>query len=127
MRGKVIERVFVVAVLLVGLSLAPGIARGGWIVEWTNTAIKPNGDRMTPESATMYIDRNRVRVEQPAVTTVIDYDKGLFTILNPKQMFFWSGKTDEYLSEMVKDRAQAMRERSGRGLAPDYGMRDIDE
>jgi len=125
MNGTILQRIVVMTFLLAGLT--PSLAWGGWIVEWTNTAIKRSGDRLKPEPATMYIDKNRVRVEQPAVTTIIDYDNDRFTVIDPKRMYFWSGKAEDYLTEMARDRAEAVRKRTGKGPVPDYGLPKIDE
>jgi hypothetical protein len=127
MNGKTVKRLLAAAVLLVASGVVPGAARAGWVVEWTNTAVKRNGERLTSESATMYIDKGRVRLDQPTLTTLIDYNREWFTVLDPKRGVFWGGKVDDYVSAMTKQRAETMRQRSGSDAALSYGMRKVDE
>lgn len=104
----------------------PLAASAGWVIEWQNTAKRKDGEILTNESATMYVSKNRVRVEQPTMVTIVDYDKNEYTILNPQGQLFWSGKVDEYIEEMVRSRVEAMRSRMG-DKAGAYGRRKIDE
>lgn len=112
---------------LTALALIPRGVQGGWIMEWETTAVRPKGQRFPSELVTMYIDKGRIRTEQPSVITLVDYDKGLFTILNPTNQFFWSGKVEEYVSEATKNRAEQMRRRVGSGGGLSFGRRKIDE
>jgi hypothetical protein len=99
--------------LLVGLLVAPGVARAGWLVQWQETAIKNNGDRLDPQPSTVRISRGKVRIAQTATTSLLDYGKGTFAILNNGQGYFWSGTLDDYLSQMTKDRSQGLHQRLG--------------
>ena len=66
---------------------------------------------MPSQKATMSIAANQVRIEQPDVITIIDYNKDHFTLMNPTKQFFWSGTTDEFVREMTRTRdADAARE-----------------
>jgi hypothetical protein len=127
MHGKRVKRLLVAALLFVGPSAAPGTVQAGWIVEWTNTAIVQDGERLNSETATMYIDKGRVRLDQPKLTTLIDYNKEWFTVFDPKRSVFWAGKLDEYVAEMTAQRAEAMRQRLGPEAAATYGKRKVDE
>jgi hypothetical protein len=127
MNGNRVKILLAAASLLIAPGVAPQAARAGWIVEWTNTALEKDGARLSSEPATMYIDKGRVRLDQPTLTTLIDYNKAWFTVLDPKRSLFWSGKVDDYVSEMTKQRAATMRERLGADAAVNYGMRKVDE
>jgi hypothetical protein len=101
---------FRVALLLLSLCVLPTMAQGGWVSTWTNTAIKPKGERLSSQNATMSIQGGKVRLEQPEVVTLIDYDNERFTLINPTKQYFWSGTIDEYLQQMGQNRADKMRE-----------------
>jgi len=88
-----------------------GPARAGWVVRWNNVQIKKSGERLDAEPSTMRIDRNRVRVEQPNVTTIIDYNRKRFTVMNPKREIFWSGSADDYIKTLVDERSRSLRKR----------------
>ena len=92
--------------------------------EWTNVALKPNGEKMSPQSSSMAIAGNRVRLTQPEVITLVDYNAGTFTIMNPEKQYFWSGSIDAYVIESMTNRQSAMREKlanyqGGQGKAAD--------
>lgn len=108
------RRAFREAILLAVLWTVPTAAHAGWVAEWTNTALKQNGDRMDPQPASMTISGGRVRLEQPEVVTVIDYNAGRFTLMNPAKQSFWSGSVDEYVREVSQSRAAGLREKLGR-------------
>jgi len=108
--GHMNKIVLVIAVLCA----APAVAFAGWVAEWEHTPIKPNGERGTTEPATMRIEKNKVRLAQPHTTSLIDYDESRFTILNPNRQYFWSGTVDEYVAEMVRTRARAAKEKTGK-------------
>jgi len=127
MMGKTIKRGLLALLLSAAVSAAPAAARAGWIVEWSNTAKNPAGEQLSAEPATMYIDKERVRIEQPTLTTIMDYDKGNFTILNPDKRFFWSGKVKDYVREAAQNRADTMRRGAAPGAALNYGLRKVDE
>ena len=103
---------FRAAMLLIALSMVPAAAHAGWVTTWTNTAVKQNGDRMDPQNASMAISDGRVRLEQPEVVTVIDYNSNRYTLMNPVKHYFWTGTIDEYQREMGRARAIKMREQS---------------
>jgi len=98
------------AALLTVLSALPTAAHAGWVSTWTNTAVKQNGDRLDPQNASMEISGGRVRLEQPNVITVIDYNNGQFTMINPTKQAFWSGTVDEYVRQMTQARTEKLQE-----------------
>ncbi len=112
------RRAFRKAILLAGLCAVPTAAHAGWVAEWTNTAVQQNGDRMDPQPASMTISDGRVRLEQPEMVTVIDYNAGRFTLMNRVKQSFWSGTVDEYVREVSTSRNKGLREKLGRA-APD--------
>lgn len=107
------RRAFRNAIMLTVLCAVPTVAHGGWVTEWTNTAMKQNGDRLDPQPASMAISGGRVRLEQPEVVTLIDYNAGRFTLMNPAQRSFWSGTIDEYVREVSQSRVAGLREKLG--------------
>lgn len=113
--------------LVASILCLPAISTAGWIVEWQNRVVKTDGSRLDPVPSTMYIGTNRVRVEQPAVVTLIDYGRERFTILNPEAQYFWAGSLEAYLTDMTRDRVAAMREKVGDKSAQSYGMPIVDE
>jgi hypothetical protein len=127
MDGRRVKRLFAAALLLVGSGMVPRAAQAGWIVQWTNMAIVQDQKRLDPETTTMYIDKGRVRLDQPRLTTLIDYNKEWFTVFDPKRSVFWAGKVDDYVSEMTTQRAEVMRQRLGPDAAAAYGKRKVDE
>jgi hypothetical protein len=88
----------------------PGIAQAGWVGQWTNVAVRGDGERMTPEVSTMAIANGQMRVTQPQIVTVVDYNKGRFTVMNPTKGYFWTGTIDDYVDEMTRNRPE-MREK----------------
>jgi hypothetical protein len=68
---------------------------------------------MPSQKATQSISENQVRMDQPEVITIIDYNKDHFVMMNPTKQFFWSGTTDEFVREMTRARDAAMREKVG--------------
>jgi Domain of unknown function (DUF4412) len=101
------------AMLLIALSMVPLPVHAGWVTMWTNTAVKQNGDRMDPQNASMTISSGRVRLVQPEVVTLIDYNADRFTLINPTKQYFWTGTIDQYQREMGRARALKMREQFG--------------
>jgi hypothetical protein len=99
--------------LFVALVVAPSAARAGWILQWKETAVRHTGDKLDPQTSTMSISKQKVRIAQPQTTSIIDYDKKTFTILNPNQSYFWSGTQEEYVNQMSKDRSAALHTRLG--------------
>jgi hypothetical protein len=100
------------AVLAV-LALSPSLAQAGWVMEWSTTATTQKGQKMPAQQATQSISANQIRMDQPEVVTIIDYDKDRFVMMNPTKHFFWSGTSSDYVSEMTRTREAAMRERIG--------------
>ena len=110
---------FVTCVLLsFGLLGVAPRADAGWVVQWENVRIKPGGERVSAGPTTMQIDLGRVRLEQPQIVTVIDYNRGRFTVINPEHRQFWSGTVDQYTAQVLDDRTKAVsrRRRSRRRL-----------
>ena len=106
-------------VLLIGaLCVVPAAANAGWIAEWEHTSIDTKGERGATESATQRIEKGKVRLVQPTMTSVIDYNESRFTILNPEHQYFWTGTVDQYVAEMLKTRAKAARRRRGGEVEP---------
>lgn len=112
--------VFVIGVLCA----APAVTFAGWVAEWEHTPIKSDGERGTTEVATMRIAKNKVRLAQPHTTSLIDYEKSRFTILNPDRQYFWSGTVDQYVAEMVKTRARAAKRRGSEETEPEMPRLD---
>jgi len=103
-----------VLTLLPLLALAPALAQAGWIIDWSTTAVNQKGERMAAQRATQTIAGNRVRMQQPEVTTIADYAQDRFTLINPSKQYFWSGSIDEYVSDMSAQRQNAMRDRTSK-------------
>jgi hypothetical protein len=107
------KRVLENATLLTVLLLTPLAAQAGWVSQWTNIATKPNGERMDPQSSSMAIAGGRVRLEQSESITLVDYNTGKFTVMNPAKQVFWSGTIDEYVLETAQSRTTAMQKSLG--------------
>jgi hypothetical protein len=106
-------RAFHTAILL-GLLLAiPATVRAGWVSDWTNTAVKPNGDPLDKQSVTMAIANGRVRMQQPNVVTLIDYNTDRFTMINPTKHTYWTGTIDDYVKHVGQNRQETMRKQLG--------------
>lgn len=99
--------------VLACVGIGPCAAHAGWVVEWRNTSFKPDGQPLAPEAATMRIARGQVRLVQPNAISLIDYNRERFTILNIQRQAYWSGAVSDYVSETVKNREAAIRERAG--------------
>jgi hypothetical protein len=93
------------------LALSPTLAHAGWVIEWSTAATGVKGQTMPAQQATQSIADNRVRMDQPEVVTIVDYDKDRFTMMNPVKQYFWSGTTAEYVREMTRARDAAMRDK----------------
>jgi hypothetical protein len=102
------RRTFHKAMLLTLLSAVPTVARAGWISEWTNIALKSNGDPVNTQQSSMAIAGGHVRMEQPDVVSLFDYNTGRFTLMSPQRQSFWSGTVDEYVREVTRSRAEGM-------------------
>lgn len=100
--------------LLSILLLCAAPAHGGWIVEWQNVQIGPDGKRTDAGPATMKIQDGRVRLEQPNVITLMDYRRKRFTVMNPERRVFWSGTLDDYAAALEARRQARRRRRPGR-------------
>lgn len=131
MRGR-----FQKAMLLTALIAVPSSVQAGWVSQWTNIATQPNGERAAPQSSSMSIAGNRVRLEQPEAITLIDYNTGTFTVMNPAKQVFWSGPIDEYARLVAESRTNAMlkkfnefqdKKNAAHGLPPATpGLKKID-
>ncbi|MFN8640311.1 MAG: hypothetical protein U0802_01090 [Candidatus Binatia bacterium] len=95
------------------LALSPTLAQAGWVLEWSTTAANQKGASLSSQQATQSVSGNRVRMEQPEVVTIADYNTDRFTMMNPKREYFWSGSSDDYVREMARGRSEAMRVRIG--------------
>lgn len=105
------------AILLAAMIAAPVAAQAGWTSTWTNTAIKPKGERAEPQNTSMAVSGNRVRLEQPDVITVIDYNSGRITMMNPANESFWTGTVDEYVRDVTTKRDEKMKNSYGAAAA----------
>lgn len=105
MRGR-----FQTAMLLAALVVTPVTADAGWVSEWTNTLVKSNGERVDPQPSILTVDQGRVRTQQPELITVIDYNAGRMTMINPAKQWYWSGTVDDYVREIVLNRGRHMRD-----------------
>lgn len=99
--------------VLTALVLSPSLAHAGWVLQWKTAASNGKGEEMQSQKATQSISENQVRMEQPEVITIIDYNKDHFVMMNPTKQFFWSGTTDEFVREMTRARDAAMHEKIG--------------
>lgn len=99
--------------VLAALALSPTLAQAGWVIEWSTAAAGPKGQAMPAQKATQSIAKNHVRMDQPEVITIIDYDKDRFVMMNPVKEYFWSGSSSDYVREVTVARDTAMRERIG--------------
>lgn len=90
------------------LVATPSLATAGWVIEWKNTPIRKDVPQDS-EVSTASISGNKSRMEQPHLTTVYDYEKSTFTVMNPKAKFFWTGGIDEYVKLSAKRRDEGMR------------------
>jgi hypothetical protein len=113
--------------LVLAVSISPAVAEAGWVVQLRNTVVKSNGERQEPETATMYVSRGKVRTVQPSSITIIDYNKGRFTLLNPERDFFWSGTVDEYVQEVQRNRKNTAAQRFGGGPAAQLDATQVDD
>lgn len=95
------------------LALSPTLAQAGWVIEWSTSATGPKGQTLPAQKATQSIANNQVRMDQPEVVTIVDYDKDRFIMMNPMREYFWSGTSAEYVREMTRSRDSALRERIG--------------
>jgi len=101
------------------LALAPAMAQAGWIIDWSTTALAQKGDRMPTQQSVQYISDNRVRMQQPEITTITDFTQDRFTLINSTKRYFWSGSVDDYVKEMSAQRAEAMAQRAGKLPIPE--------
>jgi hypothetical protein len=102
------RRAFREAMLLVLLSGLPASAQAGWVSEWTDVAYKSNGDQVNSEQSSMSLASGHMRMEQPNVISVADYNSGRFTLMSPQRKAFWTGTPDEYVREVARSRAEGM-------------------
>jgi hypothetical protein len=102
--SKIVSR----GLVILALAATPSLASAGWVIEWKNTPIRKDVPQDS-EFTTAYVSRNKGRMEQPHVTTVYDYDKSTFTMMNPKAKFFWTGGIEEYVKLTAKRRDEALR------------------
>jgi hypothetical protein len=107
------RRAFRKVMLLMLLAAMPGTARAGWVSDWTSTAVKQNGDRMDPQSSSMSVAGGHVRLEQPEILTLIDYNASTFTLANSTKEVFWSGSIDDYVQQIAASRALGLRQKLG--------------
>lgn len=103
-------RTFRQAMLLAILTVAPFRAEAGWVLEWSNVASKPEGGHMAPQPSSMAIAGGRMRLAQPEVITLIDYNTSAFSVLNPKTQVFWTGTIEDYARHVAGSRAKATRQ-----------------
>lgn len=107
------RRVFCNAGLLILLSVVPTVVQAGWVSQWSNTATQPNGDPGNTQNSSMVISDGRVRLEQPDVVTLIDYNGKRFALANTGLQVFWSGTIDEYVLTVAQSRSTSMLAKLG--------------
>jgi hypothetical protein len=90
------------------LSVVPAVVQAGWTSQWTNTALKADGSQLNTQNSSMAIADGRVRIDQPEAITLIDYNGGRFTLINPERQVFWSGTIDEYVRTIAHNRSKAL-------------------
>src|SRR5262245_29115123 len=114
---------------VIGLTLwsFPGTALAGWVLQSRNSASKPNGERMAPEDTTMRVSKGKVRLEQAKTVTLMDYNSGRFTLMNPERSFFWSGTVEQYVAEMVSNRKARAEQRLGANASKSFGRTSVDD
>jgi hypothetical protein len=100
----------IVGLVLLGSS-AP--ARAGWLIEWSTNATNSKGTSLSTATASQAIAGNRVRLEQPQVITLVDYNRDEYAILNPVKYTFWSGSTEDYVRDTRAAREAAVQQRMG--------------
>ena len=92
------------ALLSAALLAAPAAAFAGWETTWTNTPLKAKGERMTSQPSTMKIEGGQVRIDQPDIISLIDYNTCKYTLINPQKQYFWTGTVDDFVRDMVTTR-----------------------
>ncbi len=107
------------------MSMIPGIASAGWIIEWEHTPVRA-GERLESKRAIAYIEDDKTRVEQDHITTVYDYDEGTFTLLNPTSRYYWSAGVDDYVKESVRNRDRNLRKKLGTESEDDEELPEVD-
>ena len=90
------------------LAAVPTAAPAGWLSQWANTATKSNGESINSENSSMAVSAGQVRLEQPNVITLIDYNGGRVALVNPVQRVFWRGSVDDYVRELTKSRGDSL-------------------
>ncbi len=99
---------------LAALVAVPTIASAGWVIEWRNTPLRKDVRQETTK-ARAYLGDNKSRMEQEHLTTINDYEKSKFTIINPESKYYWSGNVEEYVKLSAKRRREAMVKKLGGG------------
>ena len=99
--------------LVVLLAVVPAVAQAGWTSLWTDTALKADGSPLNTQNSSMAIADGHVRVEQPDTITLIDYNRGQFTLINPERQVFWSGTIDDYVRMVARNRGKALLASTG--------------
>jgi len=89
------KRIMTAAVAAVCLGAAAP-AGAGWLIEYRNTAVKPNGDRRPSIQSTTRIADGKLRSDQDPMIMVSDVAGDKFTVMNKERQLFWSGTTAEY-------------------------------
>jgi hypothetical protein len=96
------------------LALAPALAQAGWVIDWSTTAVTQKDERMPTQQSIQYISDNRVRMQQPEITSITDFTQDRFTLINSTKRYFWSGSVDDYVREMTAQRTEALADRTGK-------------
>jgi hypothetical protein len=81
---------------------------------------------MDPQNSTMAVSDGRVRLEQPEVLSLIDYNAGTFTLANSTKEVFWSGSIDDYVRQIARSRAMGLREKLGNVDQKNKKMKDAE-
>lgn len=110
---------------LMTLVAMPGAARAGWVIEWKSTPIRGDA-RQDSQRSTAYVEDNKMKMEQPHIVTVYDYDKQRFTVLNPATRFFWTGSLDDYVLKSATRRQQQLSKSYGSNKKDDDPLPKLD-
>jgi hypothetical protein len=112
------------ALLSAALAAVPAAAFAGWETTWTNTPVKAKGERMTSQNSTMKIEGGQVRIDQPDIISLIDYNTGKYTIINPTKQYFWTGTVDDFVREMVTKRDEKLTDKFPNMPKPDKNKKN---
>lgn len=103
-------RLMIAAPVAVLLFLARS-AEAGWVVEYSNIAVKPRGDRQPAVQSTTRIASGKMRADQDAIVMITDFSGDKFTVMNKEKQVFWTGTTSEYQKQMTGRKLEKLGKR----------------